>query len=79
MARSNSISSDPGSLAGSIARYKKQSLQITRDLEKLADQQEDLRASMVARFAKADSQVAASKSTLSFLQSQIDIWNSQGD
>ena len=34
---------------------------------------------MVARFAKADSQVAASKSTLSFLQSQIDIWNSQGD
>ncbi|WP_174223757.1 flagellar filament capping protein FliD [Erythrobacter aureus] len=79
MARSNSISSDPGSLAGSIARYKKQSLQITRDLEKLADQQEDLRARMVARFAKADSQVAASKSTLSFLQSQIDIWNSQGD
>jgi len=32
---------------------------------------------MVARFAKADSQVSASKSTLSFLQSQIDIWNAQ--
>lgn len=79
MARSNSVSSDPGSLAGSIARYTSQSQQVTRDLEKLADQQETLRANMVARFAKADSQVAASKSTLSFLQSQIDIWNSQND
>ncbi|WP_370187797.1 flagellar filament capping protein FliD [Qipengyuania sp.] len=77
MARSNSLSSDPGSLAGSIARYQSQSLQVTRDLEKLADQQETLRANMVARFAKADSQVAASKSTLSFLQSQIDIWTAQ--
>lgn len=77
MARSNSLSSDPGSLAGSIARYTSQSSQITRDLEKLADQQETLRANMVARFAKADTRVAASKSTLSFLQSQIDIWNSQ--
>jgi len=32
---------------------------------------------MVARFAKVDSKVAASQSTLSFLQSQIDVWNSQ--
>ena len=79
MARSNSLSSDPGSLAGSIARYQSQSQQVTEDLEKLAGKQEDLRARMVARFAKADTQVAASKSTLSFLQSQIDIWNSQRD
>ncbi|MFW2349029.1 flagellar filament capping protein FliD [Qipengyuania sp.] len=77
MARSNSLSSDPGSLAGSIARYQTQSQQVTEELEKLAEQQETLRATMVARFAKADSQVAASKSTLSFLQSQIDIWNAQ--
>lgn len=79
MARSNSLSSDPGSLAGSIASYQAQSQQVNKDLAKLADQQETLRANMVARFAKADSQVAASKSTLSFLQSQIDIWNSQRD
>ena len=38
---------------------------------------ETLRATMVARFAKVDSKVAASQSTLSFLQSQIDVWNSQ--
>mgnify|MGYP006191279829 CR=1 FL=1 len=49
------------------------------DLSKLAEQQETLRASMVARFAQADSRVAASKSTLSFLQSQIDVWNAQGN
>ncbi|WP_370033392.1 flagellar filament capping protein FliD [Qipengyuania mesophila] len=77
MARSTSTSSDPGSLAGSVARYQSQSQQVNRELEKLADQQEALRATMVARFAKADSQVSASKSTLSFLQSQIDIWNAQ--
>ena len=79
LARSNSVSSDPGTLAGSIARYQSQSQQLSRDLTKLAEQQETLRASMVARFAKADSRVAASKSTLSFLQSQIDVWNAQGN
>jgi flagellar hook-associated protein 2 len=79
MARSNSMASDPGSLAGSIARYEKQTDQLNRDMEKLAEKQEALRSSMVARFASADARVAASQSTLSFLQSQIDIWNSQGD
>ncbi|EDL49945.1 flagellar filament capping protein FliD [Erythrobacter sp. SD-21] len=79
MARSNSIASDPGSLAGSIARYQSQSQKITEDLQELAEKQEILRANMVARFAKADSRVAASQSTLSFLQSQIDVWNSQRD
>jgi flagellar hook-associated protein 2 len=79
LARSSSVSSDPGTLAGSIARYQSQSQQLSRDLTKLAEQQETLRASMVARFAKADSRVAASKSTLSFLQSQIDVWNAQGN
>lgn len=79
LARSSSTSSDPGSLAGSIARYQSQSQQISSDLTKLAEQQETLRASMVARFAQADSRVAASKSTLSFLQSQIDAWNAQSN
>lgn len=79
LARSSSVSSDPGSLAGSIVRYQSQSQQISSDLTKLAEQQETLRASMVARFAQADSRVAASKSTLSFLQSQIDVWNAQGN
>lgn len=77
LSRTASLASDPGSLGGSIARYQTQSTQITADLATLAEKQEALRSSMVARFAAADSRVAASKSTLSFLQSQIDVWNAQ--
>lgn len=79
IARSAASASDPGSLAGSIARYEKQSKQITEDSAKMADQQERLRASLVARFAKADVKIGASKSTLSFLQAQIDAWNAAKD
>lgn len=77
LSRGSSLSTDPGTLGGSIARYQTQSTQIALDLATLAEKKEALQSAMVARFAKADSQVAASKSTLSFLQSQIDIWNAQ--
>ena len=79
LSRSSTLASDPGTLGGSIARYQAQSMQVTLDLADLAEKQEVLRSSMVARFAKADTQVAASKSTLSFLQAQIDVWNAQRD
>ena len=77
IARNNAISTDPGSLAGSVARYTSQSQQLTEDLAKLAEKQEALRASMVARFSASDSRIAASQSTLDFLKSQIDAWNAQ--
>jgi flagellar hook-associated protein 2 len=79
VSRAASASTDPGSLAGSIARYQSKSKDISEETAKLADQQEALRASMVARFAKADTQIGQSKSTLSFLQSQIAAWNAQKD
>lgn len=79
IARSAATTGDPGSLAGSIARYTAQSREISEDTAKIAEQQERLRASLVTRFAKADVQVSASKSTLSFLQAQIDAWNAQRD
>jgi flagellar hook-associated protein 2 len=79
ISRAASLSSDPGSLGGSIARYQEKSKQISEATSKLTDQQESLRASLVARFAKADAQIGASKSTLSFLQSQIAAWNAQKD
>ena len=75
IARAAASTGDPGSLAGSIERYEKQSKQITEDSAKIADQQERLRASLVARFAKADIRISSSKSTLSFLQAQIEAWN----
>ncbi|MEL7729648.1 flagellar filament capping protein FliD [Citromicrobium bathyomarinum] len=77
IARHNAIATDPGSLAGSVARYTSQSEQIGDDLAELAEKQEALRAQMVARFSQSDARVSASQSTLSFLQSQIEAWNSQ--
>lgn len=75
IARKASTASDPGSLAGSIARYTSQKTQTTEDQAKIAEQQESLRVRMVARFAAADTRIGVSKSTLSFLQNQIDAWN----
>ncbi len=77
IARNNTISTDPGSLAGSVARYTSQSKDISEDLAELAEKQERLRSTMVARFSASDARVAASQSTLDFLKSQIDVWNSQ--
>jgi len=79
ISRAASTTGDPGALAGSIKRYQSQSTDVREALAKLADQQETLRANMVARFAKADTRISASKSTLSFLQSQIDAWNAGKD
>lgn len=77
VARNASKATGAASLGSSIARYQKQATSITDQTTKLAEQQEKLRASLVSRFTKADSRVSASKSTLSFLQAQIDAWNAQ--
>ncbi len=79
IARDASTAGNPGSLAGSIARYESRSAQLSDQSAKLAEQQERLRATLVSRFAKADARISASKSTLSFLQAQIDVWNAQRD
>lgn len=73
--RKATTASDPGSLAGSIARYTTQKTTVVADKSKLADQQETLRTTLVARFAAADTRIGTSKSTLSFLQNQIAAWN----
>lgn len=77
--RKATTASDPGSLAGSIARYTTQKTSITDAKSKLADQQETFRTTLVARYAAADSQIGTSKSTLSFLQNQIAAWNKSTD
>jgi flagellar hook-associated protein 2 len=79
LTRSATSTGDPGSLGGSILRYQSKSTAISKASAKLAEQQETLRSNMVARFAKADTRIGASKSTLSFLQSQIDAWNASKD
>ena len=70
---------NPGSLGGSIARYTAQAAQTKDDLATIAEKQETLRASLASRFAVSDRRVGAARSTLSFLQNQIDSWNSRGN
>lgn len=79
ISRNASVASDPGSLAGSLARFNAQKTQLATDKTKLADQQDALRSQLVARFSAADSSIGASKSTLSFLKNQIAAWNSSGN
>ena len=63
----------------SLLRSRDQRRQALHHQLTLAEQQEMLRSNMVARFAKADTRIGNSKSTLSFLQSQIDAWNKSSD
>ncbi|HEY6816108.1 MAG TPA: flagellar filament capping protein FliD [Croceibacterium sp.] len=79
MTRAATSTGDPGSLGGSILRYQTRSADISEVSAKLAEQQETLRANLVSRFARADTRIGSSKSTLSFLQSQIDAWNASKD
>jgi flagellar hook-associated protein 2 len=79
MARKASKPSDPGTLAGSVGRYTQLKARLSDDQAKLVDQQDALRAQLVQRFAATDAKVGASKSTMSFLQNQIDAWNAQRD
>ncbi|CDO35558.1 MULTISPECIES: flagellar filament capping protein FliD [Novosphingobium] len=67
--------SDPGSLGASISRMTTQLSDVKETISDLATKQEELRARMVARFAGTETRISQSKSTLSFLQGQIAIWN----
>lgn len=73
LSRTVTSASDPGSLSGSIARMTKQKSALTSELSALADKQEKVRQQLITRFAGVDTRVAASKSTLSFLQSQFSV------
>jgi flagellar hook-associated protein 2 len=73
--RKASATTDPGSLAGGIARYTSQKAKATSDLADLADKQEALRQQFVIRFAATQNAVSASTSTLDFLKNQIAAWN----
>jgi flagellar hook-associated protein 2 len=79
LGRTVGSSSDPSSLGGSIARLTK--LQTTLGTQKsdITTKQEDLRQRLVSRFAKLDTNISGSKSTLSFLQAQISAWNGKNN
>ncbi|MFV0643262.1 MAG: flagellar filament capping protein FliD [Sphingomonadaceae bacterium] len=75
MTRKVSAAGDPGSLAGSVARYERLASKVKTDASTLAGQQEQLRSRLHMRLARADIAVNASQATLSFLRNQIAAWN----
>jgi flagellar hook-associated protein 2 len=77
ISRTLTSASDPGSLSGSVSRYTALKTRLAAEASELAEAQEEMRARMVSRFAGVDARVGTSRSTLSFLQNQIDAWNAQ--
>jgi len=68
-------STDTGSLAGSITRYTNLQTTLTTQKTKLSDQQTALRTRLITQYAAANSAVATSNSTLTYLKNQIAAWN----
>lgn len=75
LARGMASRTDPGALGGSIARYTSQIARNEERLASFAEQQQAMRERMVRQFAAADRVVSSSNSTLSFIRSQIAVWN----
>ena len=75
IARKATSAADPGSLGGSISRYTKAKTRIAADQTALTAKQDALRTQLVSRFAKLNSSVSVSNSTLSYLKNQIAAWN----
>lgn len=79
ISRNASAVGTPGSLSSSITRYTAQKTQLSKDSVKVLELQESMKARLTKQFAAADAQVAASKSTLSFLQAQVAMWTKSDD
>jgi flagellar hook-associated protein 2 len=77
LVRDNTLLSDPGSLGGSIARYEAQVERNDARLERIAESQENLRLRLTRDLTRAEQRIAASQSTLTFLEQQIEAFNSQ--
>jgi flagellar hook-associated protein 2 len=71
------VASAPGSLGASVTRYTAMKATLASQRTALVTQQGKLRTRLVTQFAAANSSVASSKSTLSYLQNQIAAWNTK--
>jgi flagellar hook-associated protein 2 len=75
LARENTLLSNPGSLGGSITRYETQVERNDERLARIAENQESLRERLTRDLIAAERNIAASQSTLTFLQQQIEAFN----
>jgi flagellar hook-associated protein 2 len=78
MVQGLTTSTDPGSLAGSISRYTKLQTTLSDQQTTIAGLQTKLRERLVTQYAAANSSVANSNSTLTYLKNQIAAWNKSG-
>lgn len=74
---STAATSATNGLGASEARYTKLKAEISEDQTDAVADADRLRARMTQQFASMDAKVAAYKSTQTFLEQQIDAWNSQ--
>lgn len=65
-------------LGASEASYTKAKTNLDEDKADILARTEDVRARMTRQFASMDAKVAVYKSTMTFLEGQIDAWNKQG-
>lgn len=73
LARDNTARNNPGSLGGSLERYEDLIENNEDRLERIAQQQENLRERLVRDLVAAETRISSSQSTLSFLQQQFDL------
>ncbi|TCD06298.1 hypothetical protein EYB45_00735 [Erythrobacteraceae bacterium CFH 75059] len=71
LARTAGLSTDPGSLGGSVRRYEAQQARMELRRETLLAQQEALRQQLTRRLARSEGMVRASNSVLAQLELQI--------
>ena len=72
LARDNTLSSDPGSLGGSVERYENQIESNDERLASIAEAQEALRARLTRDLIAAEQSISNSQSTLDFLRLQFE-------
>ena len=77
LARDTSLAADPGSLGGSLRRFRSQLERSDERLARIAEQQEALRERLTREFTASERRVAASQSTLTFIRQQVDIWSAR--
>lgn len=77
-AMSASAASTVRGLGASEINYTKAKVDVVDDKTEAVRKAEALRTRMTRQFATMDARVAAYKSTLTFLENQIDAWNKQG-
>ncbi len=72
LARATSAVGDPGSLSGSVRRAQAQVERNDERLQRVAEQQENLRQRLTRNLSAAESRIATAQSTLSYIRQQFD-------